>query len=100
MVDFSKLVPQAYVYSVLGVVFSGLFIVTRFIVKKTVAAIKAEWQVVSNRLERIEDVQGVQAENHLTTIQANTSKTNEILQALQVDLAEQTGYLKAIAEKK
>jgi hypothetical protein len=68
--------------------------------KKTIAAVKAEWTKVTGRLERIENVQGVQAENHLTTIQTNTAKTNEILLTVQLNLAEQTGYLKAIAEKK
>ena len=68
-----------------GVVVSALLYLVRSIMKKAIAAVKAEWTKVTDRLERIENVQGVQAENHLTTIQTNTAKTNEILQAVQID---------------
>jgi hypothetical protein len=71
----------------------------RFTIKKAIDAIKAEWEEVKSRLARIENVQGKQAENHLQTIETNTSRANEILGLIHTDISEQKGYLKAISEK-
>jgi competence protein ComGF len=51
-------------------------------------------------LNHIKNIQGVQAENHLTTIQSESIKTNELLNDMRTQNAETNGYLKAIVDKK
>jgi len=68
-------------------------------IKAMFTKLKNEWTAVTSRLERIESVQGVQAENHLKTIEVNTGHTNEILEKMELSQAELTGYLKGILNK-
>jgi len=53
-----------------------------------------------NSIEIIRQELLLQRTNHLTHIEANTEKTVEVLEKLVERTAEQTGYLKAIAEKR
>ncbi len=48
----------------------------------------------------LRQVQGVQTENHLNTIQNESIKTNTKLDDLIKEQAETNGYLRAIAERK
>jgi hypothetical protein len=70
-----------------------------WIMKKIFGNLKAEWTKVIDGLERIEKVQGVQAENHLKTIETNTAMTNTILEKMELQSAELTGFLKGILNK-
>jgi hypothetical protein len=95
-IDWSKIIPETYIYGVFGAVFTVLLYVLRITAKKVAVVAKTEWAIVTSRLERIENVQGVQAANHLTHIQENTEKTNLILDAMRLEQAESNGYLRAI----
>ena len=70
-----------------------------WIMNKVADKLKTEWRQVTSRLERIESVQGVQAENHLKTIEANTGKTNEHLEKIEIGQAELNGYIKGFLNK-
>ena len=100
IINWHKIIPETYIYGAFGVVVTMLVFLVRFGMKKLIEALKIEWKTVTDRLERIEMVQGAQAENHLNTIQANSTKACEILSDIQLSMAEQNGYLKAISEKK
>lgn len=93
-IDWTKIIPEAYIYLAFGAVLTALLALVRFGMKKAIQALKTEWNTAMERLERIESVQGVQAENHLNTIQQNTA----VLPAIQKDISELVGYLKAKAE--
>jgi hypothetical protein len=68
-------------------------------VKVMFSRVKTEWTKVLDGLERIEKVQGVQAENHLHAIEISTAKTNDILEKMELQSAELTGFLKGILNK-
>src|SRR5713226_7780586 len=51
-----------------------------WIVKYIFHSIQREWQEVKDKLSVIEKTTVEQASNHLHTIEANTSKTNELLE--------------------
>lgn len=53
-----------------------------------------EWRSAKATLFSIQQTAQVQAENHLTTIQTNTGKTNEILERMAEGQAEMNGWLK------
>jgi hypothetical protein len=99
-VDWHKFIPETYIYDAFGLVMIGLFAVARFIVKKVIESLKSEWKAVTERLERIEDVQGVQAENHLNTIQAESLKQTDLLTEMVKEQAGTNGYLKALVDLK
>ena len=88
--------PHIFVKWALGPVGTAAFGILGWGIKKMFASLKNEWTTITARLERIESVQGVQAENHLKTIENNTSRTNEILEKMELQSAELTGYLKGI----
>jgi competence protein ComGF len=69
-------------------------------IKSTVKGIIAFAQQCRDDLNHIKNIQGVQAENHLTTIQNESIKTNELLNDMRTQNAETNGYLKAIVDKK
>lgn len=85
-------IPAKYIYHVTASLLSILGAAAIYIFHKASEFIKKQ----AERLERIETVQGVQAENHLHTIQGNTGKTVEILEKMQIGQAELNGYLKGI----
>lgn len=84
---------------VIGVLSSGLFALVGWAVRRMWSSASDEWTRVTSRLERIETIQGVTAENHLTTIQTNTAKTVEVLEDMKVGQAELNGYLRGILNK-
>jgi hypothetical protein len=88
-------IPAKYIYHVAAALFSVVGAATVYAFRKASEFVKKQ----SERLERIETVQGVQAENHLCTIQGNTGKTVEILEKMQVGQAEFNGYLKGFLNK-
>jgi hypothetical protein len=53
-----------------------------------------EWRDAKSTLNSIKQTAEVQSENHLTTIQGNTAKTNEILERMASGQAEMNGWLK------
>ncbi len=67
--------------------------------KKIFSGIKTEWVKLRDGIDRIEKIQTVQAANCLTTIQANGARTNEILEKMELQSAELTGFLKGILNK-
>jgi hypothetical protein len=67
--------------------------------KLVVTPVKDAWQEAATRLKHIEEVANVATENHLTTIEANGKKTNEILEAMHLSQAEMSGYIKASLDK-
>jgi hypothetical protein len=88
-------IPAKYIYHVAALMLSVLGGVTFYGIRKVGEFISLQ----ASRLERIENVQGVQAENHLHTIQGNTGKTVEILEKMQLGQAEQNGYLRGLLSK-
>jgi hypothetical protein len=99
-VDWHKIIPETYIYGAFGLLVTGLGVIARFVVKKTIEILKAEWQAVTARLELIETVQGVQAENHLNTIQSEALKQTILLEDMVKEQASTNGYLKAIVDLK
>jgi hypothetical protein len=83
----------------LGPVGTAVFGAIWWGVKAMFSRVKTEWTKVLDGLERIEKVQGVQAENHLRTIETNTAMTNTILEKMELQSAELTGFLKGILSK-
>jgi hypothetical protein len=61
--------------------------------------IAKEWRGIKETLGRIESTAKVQAENHLTTIQANTSQTNVLLEKVVDNQIELNGWLKGRASR-
>lgn len=96
--DFSKLVSAQYLYPVLGFTFSGLVWLARFFVKKALEKATVTVNAALATLDRIEAQNNIALTNHFPHIQANGEKTNELLTAIQLGQAENTGYLKAMAE--
>lgn len=56
--------------------------------------VKTEWSEVKGKLSIIESTTRTQAENHLFTIQSNTSKTNDLLEKVVEGQAEMNGFLR------
>ena len=91
--------PHILVKWALGPVGTAVFGFIWWGIKNMFSKMKTEWTKVLDGLERIEKVQGVQAANCLTTIQANGARTNEILEKMELQSAELTGFLKGILNK-
>lgn len=53
-----------------------------------------EWRDTKKTISSIHQIAQVQAENHLSTIQVNTGKTNEILEKMAAGQSEMNGWLK------
>lgn len=85
-------IPAKYIYQVAAGLLTIILLGLSYAGHKVLKFVKKQ----AARLERIENVQGVQAENHLSTIQENTGKTVELLQQIQVGQAEMNGYLRGI----
>jgi hypothetical protein len=62
--------------------------------KRAASGFAADIKDAKQRLVTIEETTRVQAENHLATIQANTSKTVEVLEDMRKDQAELLGYIR------
>jgi hypothetical protein len=90
---------HSFIKWALGPVGTAVFGAIWWGMKKFIDSLKTEWGNVTSRLARIEQVQGVQTENHLKTIETNTAKTNEILEKMELQSAELTGFLKGILNK-
>jgi hypothetical protein len=57
-------------------------------------SVKDEWKDTKEKLNAIATTTQVQAENHLTTIQQNTAKSNDLLEKVVEGQAEMNGFLK------
>jgi len=88
-------IPTPYIYSATTALLTAVIWLLR-IVWKFVSATVNSW---SEKLSTIESTTRVQAENHLCTIQANTTKANDLLEQLLLSQAGTNGFLKAIVEK-
>jgi len=88
-------IPTKYIYHVAALMLSVLGATALYAIRKGIEFVKEQ----AIRLERIENVQGVQAENHLHTIQGNTGKTVEILEKMQLGQAELNGYLRGLLNR-
>ena len=64
-----------------------------------ISPLQQAWKSATDTLDRIEKVQGVQAENHLLTIENNTTRTNELLQAIHDGQLEMSGFLRGMSGK-
>jgi hypothetical protein len=62
-------------------------------------SIAKEWRGIKDKLTLIEETTRVQAENHLTTIQVNTGKTNDLLEKVVENQTELNGWLKGRASR-
>lgn len=62
--------------------------------KYVVGVLMDEWREAKSTLTAIQQTAQVQSENHLTTIQGNTAKTNDILERMASGQAEMNGWLK------
>lgn len=91
--------PHIFIKYVFGPVGTAVAGGIWWAMKKFIGSIKTEWAKILDGLDRIEKVQGVQAANCLTTIQANGIRTNEILEKMELQSAELTGFLKGILNK-
>lgn len=65
-----------------------------WLIKYVAAAIRTEWRDAKAKLDTIANTTQVQAENHLHTIQENTSKTNDLLGKVVEGQAEMNGFLR------
>jgi hypothetical protein len=78
--------PHAVVTSV-----TGLFM---WLAKRVGRSIKDEWKDTKDKLNAIATTTQIQAENHLTTIQHNTARSNDLLEKVVEGQAEMNGFLK------
>lgn len=62
-------------------------------------SIRKEWQEVKAKLDELMTITKVQAENHLQTIQTNTSKTNDLLEKVVDNQIEMNAWLKGRASR-
>lgn len=85
------IVNPEYLHYTPHAVVSGLFI---WLIKYIASAIQTEWRDAKSKLDTIANTTQVQAENHLHTIQENTSKTNDLLGKVVEGQAEMNGFLK------
>lgn len=69
--------------------------VVKFVTDKLVK----EWRGIKETLGRIETTAKVQAENHLQTIQSNTTQTNVLLEKVVENQIELNGFLKGRASR-
>ena len=86
-------------HAIVGAILTGLGTVGKFFMSRLISDVKAEWTKVTARLERIESVQIVQSENHLATIESNTTRTNELLEKIHDGQMEMSGFLKGMTGK-
>ena len=77
-------------HMIVGVVLSGL----GWLGKYFVGVIANEWRDAKKTLTAIHETAQNQAQNHLEHIQANTAKTNEVLEKMATGQAEMNGWLK------
>jgi hypothetical protein len=75
--------PHAVVTGLLG-----------WLLKYLASAIQTEWRDAKAKLDTIAHTTQIQAENHLHTIQENTSKTNDLLGKVVEGQAEMNGFLR------
>lgn len=88
------IVTPEYVHYAPHAIVTGLLSILGWFFKNLYNDIKEEWSDTKKRLITIETTTCVQAENHLNTIQANTAKTNELLEKISENQAEMNGFLK------
>lgn len=88
------IVNPEYVHYAPHAIVTGLLSIFGWFSKNLLDSVKQEWKDTKERLVNIESTTRVQAENHLNTIQANTSKTNELLGKVVENQAEMNGFLK------
>jgi hypothetical protein len=70
-----------------------------WVAKYFVRSLQKEWRGIKDQLKLIEQTTRVQTENHLTTIQTNTGKTNDLLEKVVENQIELNGWLKGRASR-
>jgi len=98
MTDWSKIIPESYIYTAFGLlvtVFGGFVVYTA---KKAIGALKGQWSGAMDKLSIIENTTRVQAENHLNTIQQEAVKQTDLLGTMIKEQATTNGYLKAVVD--
>lgn len=88
------IVTPEYMHYAPHAVVTGLLSILGWFARNLFNSIKDEWNDTKTRLVTIETTTRVQAENHLNTIQQNTSKTNELLEKMNENQVEMNGWLK------
>jgi hypothetical protein len=82
----------------LGMISTGLTGLAGFIMKKIFSTVKGKIKQFEDGLTEISKKVDLAVNNHLHTIQDNTTKTNEILLEMSKSQADLVGYLRAKAE--
>jgi len=91
-------IPPTWIYAITSVLLTSLASLGGLVIRKTLQNIKKDWDVAMTKLTTIEDIQRIQAENHLQTIQAESVKQTGLLTDMLQAQAETNGYLKAVVE--
>jgi hypothetical protein len=97
-VDPLKLVPASYfpyIISVIVPAFAGLL---WWAMKRAFKAAADKLESVEAKVTEIHKVTSVQAENHLSTVQAEAVKQTALLETMIKEQATTNGYLKAVVE--